>query len=101
MFDIYKKKEENYTYIGSIKEEELIYLQPIFNNFYKLTGYKIDEYYDTVIDNSAINNLIALLSSSIINNENNNNYRNSIINKYVKVFEVILKEGADLIFLGD
>ncbi len=93
MLDLYKKNGNKYTHVMSISESDFAHLQYSFNIFHKLTGYKIDEYGDTVIVNSAIDILNDVLKTESTDSR--------ITEKYIKLFEKIKEESGDLIFIGD
>jgi len=99
MIDIYEvSKRTDLSYIISVNESELVVLSKVFSTFQRKTGYKIDEYGDLVINNSAIDNLLTIMNSKI---QNSGKFEVDILKKYFDIFINAKKKGSSLGFYGD
>lgn len=100
MIDIYKvgsgtSKEE---YVESISDSDFCILNSVFKIYQKNTGYKIDEYTDLVIVNSAIENLISVLceEADVVGQG-----KRKTLLKYMHLIKRIQDEGCSIGFYGD
>jgi len=93
MIDIYKICQNRRVFIASISENELVVLKDIFKIYYNKTGYKIDEYGDLSIKNSALNVLLDILKANLTKSET--------IKKYYDIIYNSSNKGYDILFVGD
>ena len=93
MIDIYKICQNRRVFIASILEDEWTVLKDVFEDYYSKTGYKLDEYSDLSIKNSALSILLDILKV--------NSTKSETIKKYYDIIYNASNKGCDILFVGD
>jgi len=93
MIDIYKICQNRRVFIASILEDEWTVLKDVFEDYYSKTGYKLDEYSDLSIKNSALSILLDILKV--------NSTKSETIKKYYDIIYNASNKGCDILLVGD
>ena len=100
MIDIYKiciqNKKNDFEYVISISENDLVTLNKIFLEYKNRTGFEINEYDDMKIKNENIDVLLDVFRNYMPNNQNT-----SVAEKYYNVLQDIKVAHCDVVFIGD